>query len=147
MGSLINGAPGGITAEVFPPKVSGLTEAGSTALPPADNATVAEPIVTGRAPYSLEKTTRTWSPPTLMRAIWRTVWSPSTSGTLNGAGSSSAQRGAGVAAQVVIHGSVPALSAGVAAPRVNAPIASSVATDPNADARIVGQSRDDPDVQ
>jgi hypothetical protein len=27
---------------------------------------------------------------------------------LNGAGSSSAQRGAGVAAQVVIHGSVPA---------------------------------------
>ncbi len=33
----------------------------------------ADPIVTGRAPNSLEMTTRNWSPPTLTRAICRTV--------------------------------------------------------------------------
>jgi hypothetical protein len=48
---------------------------------------------------------------------------------LNGAGSSSAQRGAGVAAQVVIQGSVPAdLAApiGAAAARANMPTARQV---------------------
>src|ERR1700733_6045551 len=61
-----------------------------------------------------------------MRVIGRTVCPSITSGTLNGAGSSSAQRGAGVAAQVVIQGSVPAdLAApvGAAAARANIPTA------------------------
>src|ERR1700733_4959222 len=61
-----------------------------------------------------------------MRVICRTVCPSIPSGTLNGAGSSSAQRGAGVAAQVVIQGSVPAdLAApvGAAAARANIPTA------------------------
>ena len=50
-----------------------------------------------------DSTTRTLFPPTLMRATWRTVWFSNTSGTPKGAGKSSAHRGAGVEAQVVIH--------------------------------------------
>jgi hypothetical protein len=72
-GSLTSGAPGGMTAVALPPKVTGLTVAGSMASPPADKATVVFPIVTGRVPNSFESTMRTWSPPTLMRAICRTV--------------------------------------------------------------------------
>jgi hypothetical protein len=52
---------------------------------------------------------------------------------LNGAGSSSAQRGAGVAAQVVIQGSVPAALApavGAAAARASIPTVSHVLANP-----------------
>jgi hypothetical protein len=58
-GSLIKGAPGGITAQLLPPKDSTFTVAGSTALPPVDRATVADPTVNGLPPNSLEITTRT----------------------------------------------------------------------------------------
>jgi hypothetical protein len=58
-GSLIKGAPGGTTAQLLPPKDSTFTVAGSTALPPVDSATVADPTVNGLPPNSLEITTRT----------------------------------------------------------------------------------------
>src|ERR1700722_6434048 len=61
-----------------------------------------------------------------MRGICRTVCPSRVSGTLNGAGSTSAQRGAGVAAHVVIHGCAPAALAaprGAVAARANIPAA------------------------
>src|SRR5580658_2619203 len=57
-GSLIKGAPGGITAQLRPPKDSTFSVAGSTALPAVDSATVADPTVNGFPPNSLEITTR-----------------------------------------------------------------------------------------
>src|SRR5215831_16138939 len=102
-GSPRMGAPGGTTTQVLPPQVSGLRLAWSTAPSLPASAMLPAPIVSGLVPYAFERTTRTLWPLTLMRATWRIVWFSSTSGTPNGAGSSSAQRGAGVEAQVVIH--------------------------------------------
>src|SRR3954447_9813384 len=102
-GSLTIGAPGGTTANGRPPQVSFFSEPASTAPFLPASAILPAPIISGLRPYSLDRTMRSLLPPTLIRATCRTVWSASISGTPNGAGSSSAHLGAGVAAQVVIH--------------------------------------------
>src|SRR5258708_2494460 len=96
IGSLVAGAPGGMTIDFDPPKVTG--SAFSTAsVWPCAMATLADPIRSGVAPNSFDRRIRTLLPPMLRRTIWRMVWFETLAGIT--------PRGAwGLAVQLLIQG-------------------------------------------
>src|SRR5262249_53512872 len=104
-GSLTTGAPGGITIDACPPKVSGLPEPVTRAEPLSLSAMCAAPTLRGQGPYSFERTTRTRLPPMLTRATCRTVCPHRFLGTLTGARKSGAHTSCGLAVQVAIQSS------------------------------------------
>ena len=105
-GSLSSTDPASIVVAGAPPNVSEPPAAASIAGPSTRSATCAAPISSGAAPYWLLSSTRTASPPMLVRTTWRTVW-PAMRGTvpsgLSAASSSGAGSDTGPVAQVPIH--------------------------------------------
>src|SRR5581483_917145 len=73
-GSLIMAAPGGITAEARPLKVSLRSEAGMIAEPWSRSAMWAAPIRRGEVPNVFDSSTRAMRPPILVFTIMRMVW-------------------------------------------------------------------------
>src|SRR6202012_2358065 len=67
-------APTGMTTDGFPLKESARSEPGTIAESLLRSAMCTAPIASGDAPKTLDRCTRTRLPPTLERAIMRTVW-------------------------------------------------------------------------
>ena len=93
-GSLSAIAPAAMVVPGWPPKVSGRAEEGTIAASFWRSATLAAPTTSGKVPKTLLSTTRTRSPPMLVRTIWRSVWllKLSSGGAEGGAGGGGARR-------------------------------------------------------
>ena len=72
-GSLIATAPGRSVIALLPPNVSARSVFATIAAPLSRTAMCADPITSGRSPYSLETRMRAWSPPIDVRTMSRSV--------------------------------------------------------------------------
>ena len=110
-GSLSTGAPGGMSTDVCPAKLTLRTESARTAPASSAAATVTAPINKGRAPNSFDSRRRSCAPPAESRTRWRSV-RPLRSGTEPGDPGNAC---CGLAAQLAIQRCAPEV-AGEAAP-------------------------------
>ncbi|HZF29454.1 MAG TPA: hypothetical protein VE907_10070 [Gammaproteobacteria bacterium] len=118
IGSLNRGEPAGITAVARPSNVTACSVPAFTLSAPSASAKRAAPIVMAFVPYSFVRRSRTRSPPTLKRTIWRTVWSLKLG--VPGNGPAPALGGSGDAPQLPTHFGSCACAASVASSRAAA---------------------------